>query len=132
MRIELKTLNPQRNTRLTRCLLRQRRTNVTHGNKYILKHFLIFFSHKSTKPKNYISLLIRVPRCFFPKENTRQTLRHILALTIYIYISIYMCVCEEERDPGGRSNIKPGIVTDSRRQQCMIFIQNLWRYKKAC
>ena len=43
-----------------------------------------------------------------------------------------MCVCEEERDPGGRSNIKPGIVTDSRRQQCMIFIQNLWSYKKAC
>ena len=42
---------------------------------------------------------------------------------IYIYIYIY---------PGGSSNIKPGIVTDSRRQQCMIFIQNVWRYKKAC
>ena len=39
---------------------------------------------------------------------------------------------EEERDPGGRSNIKPGIVTDSMRQQCMIFVQNLWRNKKAC
>ena len=52
----------------------------THGNKYIF-----FFAHESTKPKNYISLLIRVPRCFFPKENTRQTLRHILALTIYVY-----------------------------------------------
>ena len=56
--------------------------------KYILKHFSIFFfffAHESTKPKNYISLLIRVPRCFFPKENTRQNLRHILALTIYVY-----------------------------------------------
>ena len=31
---------------------------------------------------------------------------------------------EEERDPGGRNNIKPGIVTDSRRPQCMTFIQN--------
>ena len=45
---------------------------------------------------------------------------------------IYIYIREEERDPGGRSNIKPGIVTDSRRQQCMIFIQNLLRYKKAC
>ena len=43
------------------------------------------FFHDSTKPKNYISLLIRVPRCFYPKENTRQTLRHILALAIYVY-----------------------------------------------
>ena len=39
---------------------------------------------------------------------------------------------EEEQDPGGRSNIKPGIVTDSMRPQCMIFVQNLWRNKKAC
>ena len=39
---------------------------------------------------------------------------------------------EEERDPGGRNDIKPGIVTDSGRPQCMTFIQNLWRYKKAC
>ena len=31
---------------------------------------------------------------------------------------------EEKRDPGGRNNIKPGIVTDSRRPQCMTFIQN--------
>ena len=34
-----------------------------------------------------------------------------------------MYIREEKRDPGGRSNIKPGIVTDSRRQQCMIFIK---------
>ena len=46
---------------------------------------IFYFFHDSTKPKNYISLLIRVPRCFYPKENTRQTLRHILALTIYVY-----------------------------------------------
>ena len=39
---------------------------------------------------------------------------------------------EEERDPGGRNDIKPGIVTDSRRPQRMTFIQNLWRYKKTC
>ena len=39
---------------------------------------------------------------------------------------------EEERDPGGRNNVKPGIFTDSRGPQCMTFIQNLWRYKKAC
>ena len=54
-------------------------------NKYILKHFSIFFYNESTKPKNYISLLIRVSPCFFPKGNTRQTLRHILALTVYVY-----------------------------------------------
>ena len=60
------------------------------GNKYMFKHFSIFFSHESTKPKNYISLLIRVPHCFFPKENTRQTLRHILALIIYVCIYIYL------------------------------------------
>ena len=57
---------------------------------FVFLFFCFFFAHKSTKPKNYISLLIRVPRCFFPKENTRQTLRHILALTIYIYIYIYI------------------------------------------
>ena len=39
---------------------------------------------------------------------------------------------EEERDPGGRNNVMPGIFTDSRGPQCMTFIQNLWRYKKAC
>ena len=55
-------------------------------NIYLNIFQIFFFAHESTKPKNYISLLIRVPRCFFPKENTRQTLRHILALTIYIYI----------------------------------------------
>lgn len=49
-------------------------------------YLIIFnFFQDSTEPKNYISLLIRVPRCFYPKENTRQTLRHILALTIYVY-----------------------------------------------
>ena len=62
------------------------------GNKYMFKHFSIFFSHESTKPKNYISLLIRVPHCFFPKENTRQTLRHILALIIYVCIYIYIYI----------------------------------------
>ena len=55
-----------------------------------------------------------------------------VCVCVCVRACVCVCVCEEERDPGDRSNIKPGIVTDSRRPQCMIFIQNLWRYKKAC
>ena len=90
----------------------------------MFKHFSIFFPrvHQTQKLYQFInpgsSLLL-------PKRKYEtNSATYISAYNICMYIYIYI--------PGGRSNIKPGIVTDSRRQQCMIFIQNLWRYKKAC
>ena len=94
-------------------------------NIYLNIFQLFFFPTSPPNPKT-----ISVYYSGFLVASTQKKIQDKLC-DIYQRLQ-YMYTREEERDQGGRSNIKPGIVTDSRRQQCMIFIQNLWRYKKAC
>ena len=72
---------------------------------YILNKETTTFSlqdmFRQTKLKVVVSLLRIIA--------TLLSLRPFGNIIYDIYIYIY--ICEEERDPGGRSNIKPGIVT---------------------
>ena len=101
----------------------------------MFKHFSNFFFPRVHQTQKLYQFINPGSSLLLPKrkyETNSATYISAYNICMYIYIYIYIYTREEERDPGGRSNIKPGIVTDSRRPQCMIFIQNLWRYKKAC